>query len=596
MQFTYELAMASIFIGPSLAQFPAFPDPNTVDPTTLNFVITDQLFSFEINGYRFEFSGDFSTIPDPKVLNFFAALDPTLPLEQVPRVTITGSQVTAQLSGDTAIGFTGAAATLPVNVFFGTLLDPRNFTDDIITAFFGDITQFNTLDLSAFRNGVFMGAPNAAVISPDGVIGVSSFESELDGFLFSQIVGSRGADRLFGNALDNTMQGRTGADILFGGEGADTLQGNQGPDILEGGLGADWVQGGQGHDLLLGEAGDDTLQGESGRDVLAGGAGRNQLVGGRGADTFILSDENNQTLVTDFNFREGDRLDTSLVNVQSNLVSVALGEQNHLTLIVPFNGAEGKGTVSLVLEDLALEIANDESPPSNFRLPRRFAEQVLQVITVNKSRKRVFGSVQSEQIQGTRRANRLLGNRGDDVIQGRQGNDFMSGGDDNDRLFGGQGVDVIVGGAGKDSVLGGNGDDLLFGGEGPDVLRGNRGNDVLDGGDGHDLLVGGRGSNTLTGGTLADTFKFTQLDGMLDRVTDFEVGFDKLDLSRLLSDTVTAETLTDFIQVTSPGPTELTRFLAIDVNGAVGGSTFVPLLQIDDVTDAQLFDIANYIV
>jgi Ca2+-binding RTX toxin-like protein len=60
---------------------------------------------------------------------------------------------------------------------------------------------------------------------------------------------------------------------------------------------------------------------------------------------------------------------------------------------------------------------------------------------------------------------------------------------------------------------------------------------ALNGAAGDDWLRGKGGSDLLTGGTGADTFAWLKkdtADGVIDHVTDFTVGEDKLDLSDFL--------------------------------------------------------------
>ena len=63
-----------------------------------------------------------------------------------------------------------------------------------------------------------------------------------------------------------------------------------------------------------------------------------------------------------------------------------------------------------------------------------------------------------------------------------------------------------------------------------DVLFAQNAGQALKGGGGDDLLRDGAGMNQLTGGTGADTFMLVG-DGGTDRITDFELGQDRLDLS-----------------------------------------------------------------
>lgn len=63
-----------------------------------------------------------------------------------------------------------------------------------------------------------------------------------------------------------------------------------------------------------------------------------------------------------------------------------------------------------------------------------------------------------------------------------------------------------------------------------DLLVGYEGHDHLYGGDGDDRLIDGTGVDRLTGGEGADIFVFKK-DQRLDRIEDFEISVDKIDLS-----------------------------------------------------------------
>lgn len=80
------------------------------------------------------------------------------------------------------------------------------------------------------------------------------------------------------------------------------------------------------------------------------------------------------------------------------------------------------------------------------------------------------------------------------------------------------------------AMTGGNGADTLTGGDGADLLIGGAGNDFLNGGQGSDVLMDGVGSDSLQGGAGADLFVMAA-DGATDRILDFQVGIDRLDLS-----------------------------------------------------------------
>lgn len=88
------------------------------------------------------------------------------------------------------------------------------------------------------------------------------------------------------------------------------------------------------------------------------------------------------------------------------------------------------------------------------------------------------------------------------------------------------GIDNIngTGNAGNNVIIGNNGNNTLAGGSGKDSLNGSLGNDSLNGGQGEDLLTGGLGNDTYV-------FYLGQSTvSSLDRITDFAIGSDKIDL------------------------------------------------------------------
>lgn len=88
-----------------------------------------------------------------------------------------------------------------------------------------------------------------------------------------------------------------------------------------------------------------------------------------------------------------------------------------------------------------------------------------------------------------------------------------------------------------DLLVGSSHANTLSGGRGHDALLGLAGNDRLQGGAGNDWLNGGAGADRLTGGAGADTFVFLSAAEIglaaRDRITDFEPGRDRIDLSAI---------------------------------------------------------------
>ena len=73
------------------------------------------------------------------------------------------------------------------------------------------------------------------------------------------LLGSKHADVLTGDALKNVLEGDDGDDVLHGNAGGDFLYGGKGNDTLHGGTGDDTLHGGAGDDRLEGGTGADTF-------------------------------------------------------------------------------------------------------------------------------------------------------------------------------------------------------------------------------------------------------------------------------------------------------------------------------------------------
>lgn len=67
----------------------------------------------------------------------------------------------------------------------------------------------------------------------------------------------------------------------------------------------------------------------------------------------------------------------------------------------------------------------------------------------------------------------------------------------------------------------------------PQVIRGGHGDDSLSGGSGRDIISGGPGNDILTGAAGVDQFVFGGVDTGSDRITDFDLENDIIDLSAL---------------------------------------------------------------
>lgn len=249
-------------------------------------------------------------------------------------------------------------------------------------------------------------------------------------------------------------------------------------DNITGGAYDDNLSGGRADDILRGGAGDDILRGNDGRDTLLGGSGNDHLSMGIGD---ILIDG-------------GDGIDS-----------------------IHFSGFYSAYS------------------PVVFSLADPSVEQTLFGTTV-----RNVESI-SGYSYGSRVDDVITGGAHDDVFSGWAGDDVLRGGGGDDQLdgdipgFGDAGNDEIYGDAGSDTITGAGGNDILYGGSDADRLSGD---------DGDDTLIGGEGADELWGGSGADVFVFAPGDvglayALRDKIEDFEVGIDRIDLSAFTGAVVT---------------------------------------------------------
>ncbi len=406
-------------------------------------------------------------------------------------------------------------------------------------------------------------AAGAGLIADLGLPGFNTGEARGDSYVaVENLTGTAFDDSLRGDNLGNVIRGLAGNDTLLGRAGDDVLEGGPGQDRLIGDIGRDAASyAGAGAGLIAdlglaalnsGEAVGDTylgvenLHGSMFNDSLRGNASANLLVGHAGNDTMIG--------------RGGD--------------DVLIGGSGGDRLI----GAAGIDTASYILSAGGL-IVDMTNPFLNSGAAT--GDTYLTLENLQGSR---FG----DSLRGNHLDNGIYGMQGDDTLIGYAGDDLFSGGPGADRQIGGIGTDtvtyvsapagviadlvtpaantgdargdsylsienlvgtgfgdvlrgnhmdnVIYGLDGGDVLIGRGGHDLVFGGDGADALRGDGGNDTLQGDAGEDLLIGGPGSDLLIGGADADTFAFASasdagLGPNKDRIADFEIGSDVIDIS-----------------------------------------------------------------
>jgi Ca2+-binding RTX toxin-like protein len=297
-----------------------------------------------------------------------------------------------------------------------------------------------------------------------------------------------------------------------------------------------------------GTAGDDVLVGSAGADTFTtAGGGGDRVLAAAGDDVIVVNSElYADPLYIDENYDRAVFLD--LMDVRYDVLPQVIdGGDGHDTLDLTAN-PNLRNTVDLE-DGLLIE--------GNYRVftPQGIKSRLVDV-------EDVFATEGKDQLRGDEANNRLRGEGGEDIIHGRGGDDFLFGGTFDDVLIGGGGDNLLSGGGGVDTASffettedglvvdlaagtatrpDGGTDTLLnieavSGGQGADILRGDDGANRLAGDGGDDTLVGGGGDDTLTGGAGADRFVVESATDGADRLTDFGLGDDVVDLSALFTD------------------------------------------------------------
>jgi Ca2+-binding RTX toxin-like protein len=393
------------------------------------------------------------------------------------------------------------------------------FNNPIFSNVLGEPASFDDQNNLVLFQNVKITLGNSSV-APLNILGTAGNDTLIGGAFADTVVGDDGndlilgrggSDSLYGGNDNDTIDGEDGSDLVLGGNGSDSLYGGNGNDIvygesgndyLNGGDGSDILGGGEGNDVLFGDAGNDTLYADGGEDTLFGGAGADLLRGGDGRN-LIGGDDGNDVL----SGAGGD-----------DLLSGGNGNDD-------LNGDAGNDFLLGEAGDDRLlgGVANDTlfGGIGNDSLVGEFGDDILDGNDGNDS---LFGGIGNDFLYGA---------NGDDSLSGEAGTDFLNGGDGNDFLRGGSEADTLEGAVGNDILDGEDGNDFLFGGVGDDLLYGANGNDTLLGGDGVDYLNGDNGFDVLTGGTGSDIFAgFSPNAANKDTITDFQVGIDKLALSK----------------------------------------------------------------
>jgi Ca2+-binding RTX toxin-like protein len=350
------------------------------------------------------------------------------------------------------------------------------------------------------------------------------------------LIGSKFADTLTGDANDNVIEGGLGNDTLDGGTngaGGDTVSYahakaavtvNLAAGTATGGGGSDTLSGIEGalgsnfNDTLIAAATGSKLDGGAGNDIVVGGAGADTLDGGAGINTLSYANDTAGVHVNFFggNNFGGDATGDSIVfgsflnllggtgddhlvgNGFNNRIDGGDGDDTvsgHLgndTLIGGANGAFGD-TLDFGINALTSGVTVNLSITT--------AQDTGAGIKTISGFENIAGSDFDDLLTGDAGVNSIGGGAGDDIIKGGAGADVLDGGANN--AGGGDwvsyegssaGVTVNVSGVGSGGDAEG---DLLFNFENiigsafADTLAGDGGDNTFEGGLGADAIDGG---------------------------------------------------------------------------------------------------------
>jgi serralysin len=401
--------------------------------------------------------------------------------------------------------------------------------DDLLFGHTDNQDVINTLGIDDNTDYLYAGTGNDTVYGGNGSDFLGGW-SEND-----WLVGESGNDSLYGDSGIDTLDGGDGDDLLFGHtdnqDVINTLGIDDNTDYLYAGTGNDTAYGGNGSDFLGGWSENDWLVGESGNDSLYGDSGVDTLIGGDGND-LLFGHTNNQDVIntlgldinTDYLYggAGNDLLNGGAGNDQM------IGDLGNDVYVVNSRG------------DVVIEALNQGRDT--------VVSAVSKTLAANLENLTLMGTANLNGV-GNALNNRLTGNRGNNLLNGRVGNDLLNGGTGNDQMIGGLGNDILYGGVGKDRIVGGNG------------------NDSINGGLGKDILVGGLGSDRFVVGF------GTSLSSGFDRIVNFAIGSDKIDLLTKGGLALNApRSLTRAANLATSNLTSVINSVFKDANGALAGN------------------------
>ena len=399
-----------------------------------------------------------------------------------------GSALADHLSGGTGAAntLTGGAGNdwYTVAVAGDTIVElPGEGTDSVRTTL-DTLTLPDNVENLRFQNNILNGFNHGTGNAGNNLITAA-------GAAAAELYGLDGDDWLIGSLYDDLLVGGAGADRIDGSFGGiDTASYATSTSGVTVNLTTNVNTGGdaQGDTLfsierVIGSALADSLTGSAADNTLEGGGGIDTLSGQAGNDRLVVAAAGSGS-----NIDGGADTDTLAVSGAVSLGSIAGIEAIELN-----GGANLTLTTSQLMAGLAPNTQLSGSGTITVQLEAN-----------------VFTAMTSFQGVGAPINFVLNGSSGDDYIKAAHFNNTINGGVGRDFIRGGNGVDTIDGGADNDKITGWGGADILTGGSGSDQFR---------------------------------YFYATDsgVGAAADRITDFTIGSDLIDLRLLDKDLVTPD-------------------------------------------------------
>lgn len=352
------------------------------------------------------------------------------------------------------------------------------------------------------------------------------------------ITGTSSDDTLTGTAGQDTIHGFGGSDTIFGLEGDDIIDAGAGDDVIFVETGTNRIEGGDGSDTVVieGAYADFVINVRDDNSILINGAGAMHTINGAEWIVFDAPAGQNDTELSVSDLLEANSSTTVNGTASADSLTGTAGQDT----ISGFGGndtifglrgddvIDGGSGDDVVFAGLGTNIVDGGNGSDTVIVEGNYGNFMLQL--VNNSDVVVVGENLMNVVRNTEWiVFDAVGSGTDISIDVAQ---FISE-NSSQTLVGTAGADTLNGGPGLDTINGLAGDDTMYGQGNDDVLHGDAGNDTIFGNAGNDTLVGGDGDDFLVGGDGSDTFAFNATGQ--DWVDDFEVGIDKIDVSKIAS-------------------------------------------------------------